>query len=228
MTLAAPQRLAAVDTSTLLGSIALFEGGTLVAEAEQRVSNAHGESLLPMVEALFRQAGWAPRSVQRWAVGIGPGSFTGVRVAVATAKGIALATGAEVVPVTGFEALVLGVEAPSDAVVVAVLSAMKGEVFLEARRGGAVVLAPCHEKVERAPAVLAELAAPLVLVGEGARLLDLAVLERAPTVVDAAPHDLPRARQVGCVALGRAPSSAAALEPLYVRPPDITLPKPRA
>ena len=53
-------RLAAIDTSTALGSVALFEDGRLVAEDSRRVSNAHGESLLPMVSALFARAGWAP------------------------------------------------------------------------------------------------------------------------------------------------------------------------
>ena len=65
-------RLAAIDTSTALGSVALFEDGVLVAEDSRRVSNAHGESLLPMVSALFARAGWAAADVARWGVGTRP------------------------------------------------------------------------------------------------------------------------------------------------------------
>jgi tRNA threonylcarbamoyladenosine biosynthesis protein TsaB len=128
-------KLAALDTSTSLGSIALFEDGVLVAEDARRVSNAHGESLLPMVDALFARAGWTPRDVARWGVGVGPGSFTGVRIAVATAKGIAIATGAELVAVTALDAVAYGLDAGEGDAVASVLDAMKGEVFLQVRAG---------------------------------------------------------------------------------------------
>ena len=137
------------------------------------MSNAHGESLLPMVDALFRRVGWRPRDVARWGVGIGPGSFTGVRIAVATAKGIAIATGAELVGVTALDAIAHGIDAGPNDAVVSVLDAMKGELFVQARVGGRLVFAP-----ESLPpvAVAERLArmdcARMILLGETADRLD--------------------------------------------------------
>lgn len=101
-------RICALDTSTELGSVALFDGETIVAEREQRVSNAHGETLLAILDELFKSVGWTAKEVERWAVGIGPGSFTGVRIGVSTVKGIALATGAEIVGIDSFDAIEAG------------------------------------------------------------------------------------------------------------------------
>jgi tRNA threonylcarbamoyladenosine biosynthesis protein TsaB len=217
-------RLAAIETSTALGSIALFEGEELVAEAEQRVSNAHGESLLPMMDAVFRREGWKPAEVARWAVGIGPGSFTGTRIALATAKGIAIATGAEIVGVTSLDAVAEGVGAPGE-IVASILGAGKGEVFVQAvRKGGDVLIEPGHVVLGEVTATIASLPAGRVwIVGEGARG---AWSERAPGRLEfllEAPHDLPRAAAIGRIAMQRQADSADLLEPLYVRPPDLVM-----
>jgi tRNA threonylcarbamoyladenosine biosynthesis protein TsaB len=218
-------RLAAIDTSTALGSIALFEDGQLVAEASHRVSNAHGESLLPMVAALFAQHGWHAAQVGRWGVGIGPGSFTGVRIAVATAKGIAIATGARLVGVTSLDAIAHGLDGD---VVVSVLPAGKGEVFVQARRGERLLLGPAHVLLGEVGATLARIAGPsgsVVVAGEGAGALDLSALGPRVTFAAAPPHDLPAASVVGRIALSREPDDTDTLEPLYVRPPEITMPR---
>jgi tRNA threonylcarbamoyladenosine biosynthesis protein TsaB len=218
-------RLAAIDTSSPLGSVALFDDGVLVAEAAQRVSNAHGESLLPMVDALFSRAGWHPRCVNRWAVGIGPGSFTGVRIAVATVKGMALATGATVVGVTSLDALADGVV---DGLVVSVLAAGKGEVFVQARSSRGLVLEPAHipfgEVVLRVLGVV-QPAEVVTVVGEASSDVDWSSMREQPALVTGAPHDLPRASAVGRIALVRAPTDADSLEPFYVRAPDLTTPR---
>ena len=225
-------RLAAIDSSTGLGSVALFEDGRLVAEDSRRVSNAHGESLLPMVSALFERVGWKPRDVGRWGVGVGPGSFTGTRIAVATVKGVAIATGAEVVGVTSLDAVTHGLGGAGE-LVVGVVDGGKGEVFVQAARAGEIVMPPEHVKLAAAASRVAEAAAHapgtgrVLVAGEAAAAVDWSALG-AVELVAAPPHDLPRATAVGLLALARAAEPADSLEPLYVRPPEITMPKPRA
>jgi len=218
-------RLAAIDTSTELGSVALFEDGRLVAEEAMRVSNAHGESLLPMVSALFARVGWEPGDVERWGVGVGPGSFTGVRVSVATAKGIAIATGAELVGVTSLDALAYGL-GPAD-LVVSLVRAGKGELFVQARRGEGLALSPSHVRLEDIGARIAALdpVGVVVAASEAAGEVDWSALGTQVLLVVEPPHDAPRASAVGRIALTRSPDDLAALEPLYVRPPEITPPK---
>jgi tRNA threonylcarbamoyladenosine biosynthesis protein TsaB len=226
-------RLAAIDTSSALGSIALFDDGVLLAEDARRVTNAHGESLLPMLSALFERTRWTPRDVGRWAVGVGPGSFTGIRIAVATAKGVVLATGAELVGVTSLEALAFGV---TGELVAGLLGAGKGELFLQAWRGdtsGSVVLGPSHLRTGDVAARLAEVAAGarIRVVGEAAAEVDWSGMTPAVERLSEPPHDLPHASAIGRVALARPrgpAEDADALEPVYVRPPDITIPAVRA
>jgi tRNA threonylcarbamoyladenosine biosynthesis protein TsaB len=219
-------KLAAIDTSTALGSVALFEGDRLVAEDERRVSNAHGESLLPMVDALFARAGWRPRDVARWAVGVGPGSFTGVRIGVATAKGIAIATGAELVGVTSLDAIAQAVDAGEGTAVASVLDAMKGELFVQVRLAGELIVPPENIVVARVAERLARVAcARMVIAGEAGDAIDAASLPFAVERRREPPHDLPRAASVGRIGMGRAAEDADAVEPLYVRPPEITKPK---
>jgi tRNA threonylcarbamoyladenosine biosynthesis protein TsaB len=237
-------RLAAIETSTELGSVALFDGGALVAQDAARVSNAHGESLLPMVAALFARGGWRPSDIARWAVGVGPGSFTGVRIAVSTAKGIALATGADLVGVTSLDALADGLDDEPLAVdvhagerlVLSVLAAGKAEVFVQATQGGRVLVAPCHLPIadagERVASALRGAGrfdpargTPVVVAGEAGALVGWSALGDGVVFAAAPPHDLPRASAVGRIALGRAPDDADALEPVYVRPPEVTVPR---
>ena len=218
-------RLAAIDTCSPLGSVALFEDDVLVCEACQRVSNAHGESLLPMIQSVFSRAEWSPRDVDRWAVGVGPGSFTGVRIAVATAKGMVLASGAELVGVTSLDALEWSLPAE---LVVSVMAAGKGELFVQVRRFGALVVPPSHVPVRDVPGLLSSSVAEseaIAVVGEAALDVRWDEVGRSVSLHAEVPHDLPRASSVGRIARHRNPEDADSLEPVYVRAPDITTPR---
>lgn len=218
------RRLVALESSSDLGGIALFEDARLVAEEDAPAGRGHAETLLPRLDALLERIGWAPGDVGRWAVGIGPGSFTGVRASVALAKGVVVATGAELVGVTAFDAI--AASPPPDALEVRLLPAGRAETYVLALRGGVVVRGPAHVPSGDVAPLVAEIAkgGVAVVVGEAASRVDWAAFGPRVTVLREAPHDRPRASRVGWLAAERAPGDPVALEPLYVMPPHITVP----
>jgi len=231
----------AVDTSTAIGSVALVDGGEVRAELAARVSAKHGETLLPNVARVCEEAGIRVEEVGLFAVGLGPGSFTGLRVGLATMKGLALARGTPLVGMCSLRVLARGV-GPGARVVVPLVDAHKNEVFSAAYAEdaeGALVerVAPFHAGPGAASAQLIAglggAAAPLVLVGDAPESLRgpiEAALVAAGHVVIAPPEsaDFPSAaalaREAERVFAQRGADELGALEPLYVRPPDITLP----
>ncbi len=222
-------RICGVDTSTALGSVALVEDGVVVAEDARRVSNAHGESLLPMIDEVFAKAGWKPADVARWCVGVGPGSFTGVRIGVATVKGIVLATGAELVGVGSLEAMAALVPDAGSGerarVILSAVDAIRGELYVQAL--GAVRSEPVCLRPEAIGAWLDGLtdAPEVVVVGEAAAKIPPLPGRSVVGSFTSGEHALPHARGVALVGRSLPPVAPALLEPVYVRPPEITTPK---
>jgi tRNA threonylcarbamoyladenosine biosynthesis protein TsaB len=228
-------RVLAVDTSSSTGSVALVEAGPdpfaveVVATASARVSNAHGESLLPLIDAVLKSARIERASIDLLAVGIGPGSFTGTRIAVATMKGIAIATGKPLRGVDAFASLAADCGVTDDRPIAVAIDARKGEVYVSAVRvtGGDVVslVAPAHLAPDRAFAYLAPaIGEVFCAIGDGVRL----VPELAMHLRQRVEAEVPRAPAVAALAAARHNRHSAdevdVLEPLYVRPPDVTIP----
>jgi tRNA threonylcarbamoyladenosine biosynthesis protein TsaB len=121
-------RVLGIESATSRQSVALVEDDRLVAEAFYLAEGTRGGGLMPTLDEVLRQAGVAPRDLGAVAVSVGPGSFTGLRVGLATAKGLALGTGAALVGVPTLEVLAEGYPVP-DAIICAVLDAYRGEVY---------------------------------------------------------------------------------------------------
>ena len=127
--------LLAIETSTEACSVALHHGGTTIARSEL-APRRHAELVLPMAEALLAEAGIGRRQLDAIAVGRGPGAFTGVRLAVSMAQGMALGLDLPVIPISSLAALAL--DAPDNgAAVLAVIDARMGEVYAASYRRGA-------------------------------------------------------------------------------------------
>jgi tRNA threonylcarbamoyladenosine biosynthesis protein TsaB len=218
-----------MDTSTELGSVAVVIDGLLCAEIGTKVRARHGETLLPVIGAALEHAGLARRDVELIAVGVGPGSFTGTRIGLATAKGLALALDRPLIGVPSLRAIA---RAAPGSWIVSVVDAHKGEVYAAAyeRVGLALIerVAPFHAEPADAFAALRA-----VLPREGVVACGSG-LRRYPEHVDRALailpplFDAPRAAILALEAeerfLAHGPDDRAALEPLYVRPSDAVLP----
>ncbi len=226
----------ALDTSTFLGTVAVVRDGALLAELSASVRATHGETLLPHVQHVLSLSGVRLEDLDLLAVGIGPGSFTGVRIGVATAKGLALATKKALVGVTSLTTLARGLSF-GEGVGVPVLDAHKGEVYCAAyNRDGegelVEVLAPFHAPPQQAAERLRKLGPgkPLWLAGDGLDRYGAQFLEPLGAPFVRAPRlmDVPRASCLAHEAVRRfkahGPSDLASLEPMYLRPSDAKLP----
>ncbi len=119
-----------LDTSTLTSGIAVVDDDKILAEARHDAS-AHKSDLLVAIDDVCKRAGVAPLEIDAVAVGAGPGSFTGLRIGMATAKGIAFATGTPLWAVSSLAALASDGRSAlvSPGVIVAALDARKGEIY---------------------------------------------------------------------------------------------------
>src|SRR5437870_4004968 len=100
-------RILALDTSTWTASVAISdERGVVIASGEAR-TETHSENLLPLIASVVAQAAIAARDLDAVAVGVGPGSFTGLRIGLATAKGVAFAAGRPLWAVSSLAAIAL-------------------------------------------------------------------------------------------------------------------------
>lgn len=136
-------RVLAIETSSLRGSVALVQGDRIVASAHHEEPNRHGERLLPLIDELLAQSGWGRSSIERLGVGIGPGSFTGLRVGIALAAGVALGLGVPLVGVGSLRAVAAGHSASDPRLRVVVRDARRNEHFVAVYDAdGAEVQAP--------------------------------------------------------------------------------------
>jgi tRNA threonylcarbamoyl adenosine modification protein YeaZ len=184
----------AFDTATDVATSALVSDGEVLGERTSRAV-----TLLEDVDALVRQAGMRTQQLEALAVGIGPGSFTGVRIGLATARGLAFALGVPVAGVSTLDALAAG--APG---ALAVIDARRREIFVPGR-----VLAPAE----------LDLGDKRLCVGSGAvRYREVLEAKGAEVPPDGDERHIPRARFHALLADDFRPADE--VEPLYLRLPD--------
>jgi tRNA threonylcarbamoyladenosine biosynthesis protein TsaB len=223
----------AIETATETVGVAVRTSAGLEAELALTGRRRHVESLTPALEHLLAQVGVTTADIGLLAVDVGPGLFTGLRVGVATAKGLAQALGVGVLGATSLDILAAGAaEAGHHGLVLACVDARRGEVFASVGRLGAdggpqaPLLGPGLFAPEDLAASLGDLVGVrLVAVGDGAQRYGALLAEVpgvevvAPTLSFPPPTALLR-RALARVEGGEAPVDAASVVPLYMREAD--------
>ncbi len=161
----------AMDSTAVAASVALLSDGAPLAAFHLNNGNTHSETLLPMVESVLRCTGKTVNDIDLFAVSAGPGSFTGVRIGVATVKGLAFGKGKPCVGVSTLEALAENL-VPTGGLLCPVMNARRGQVYnalFRAENGALIRLCPDRAlSVEELEAELLTYSEPVTLCGDGA------------------------------------------------------------
>ena len=215
--------LLAFETSAKAASVALFRDEVLLGESYQNTGLTHSQTLMVMAEDMLKQCSLSPREVTHVAVAAGPGSFTGVRIGVAAAKGFAWANGLPCYGVSTLESMALGLGA-YEGIVCPVMDARREQVYnalFKAERGRLTRLTE-----DRAISLvdlgreLAQWDAPIFLVGDGSLVAERGLQgQKLQLVLPVNGRMHQRAVGVAYAVLAHpdAPCDAASLQPNYLR-----------
>jgi len=163
-------KLLAIETSTMLGGIAVMEDDTLIAESRMNVKTTHSERIMADIDNALKRSGLTIDDIDVFGIASGPGSFTGLRVGLSTLKGLSYATGKKVVSVSTLEAFAWNVPF-SQHLICPLLDARKKEVYagvFEWSEDGFIRV--LDEQTAKLDILLAAIGKPAVFLGEGALL----------------------------------------------------------
>ena len=220
-------KILAVETATAWQSVALLDGERVVARHDQDAAGSHAKLLLPAIDRLFSESGYLPAQLDGLVVSIGPGSFTGLRVGLATVLGIRTITQLPLAVVPTLEGMAWNLRNASHAIC-PVINSRRGELYwaLFQWRGKDRLDRLAPEQVGDAGALAKQLSGPVTIYGEGWETERAAITANAaPTAVltEAAAQSKPSAVSVGLAGLlllSRGEVAGLGVSPLYVQRPE--------
>lgn len=227
-------KVLALDTATSACSAAVWEDGVVRARRLVMIERGQSEALMPMVRDVMSEAGEVFSDLDLLAVTVGPGAFTGLRIGLASARGLSLATGLPCVGVTTLEAVAhgIGVDERADRFVLVALESKRADLYAQVFDR---TLDPIGSPQALSPEEVSALApaGPLIVVGDGAERAVQALTQASSRASGNRPListalGVPDAAVVAALAAGRfrpADDSPPPPAPLYLRPPDATLPR---
>ncbi|MBV9686668.1 MAG: tRNA (adenosine(37)-N6)-threonylcarbamoyltransferase complex dimerization subunit type 1 TsaB [Alphaproteobacteria bacterium] len=219
----------AIDAAGLTCSVAVSLGEKILAQSQIDTLHGQAEALLPLVDRTMREAGQEPSTLEAVVVTVGPGSFTGIRVGLAAARGIALATGACLIGVTSFAAVAAGTthsNLSDGRFLLVALESRREDLYIQLFEpagdplAGRAVVMP-SELGEEIQATVG--AAPLLVAGDAALRAAAALAQRHDTrIVERCVNGAVGTLRAG-LRLWRLGRIGDAPRPLYLRRPDVTL-----
>ena len=159
-------KILGVDTSTAVGSIGIIEDESVVAEYSLNIMAMHSARLMPAIDDMLKRAELTVRDIDAFAVAIGPGSFTGLRIGVATVKGLCYALNKPIVGIVTLDALAYNLRFV-DKLICPILDARRGEVYSAVYRSGDGLLRQTDYLCTKIEALLEYLTEPTIFLGDG-------------------------------------------------------------
>jgi tRNA threonylcarbamoyladenosine biosynthesis protein TsaB len=219
-------KILAIDTSMDACSAAVYDAAAdhVLAEVYEVPGRGHAEMLFAQIDQVASESGVPLSSVDRFAATIGPGTFTGVRIALATARGLALAAGKPLIGIGSLEAIAAGCRAPPGEFVAIAADARRDEVYVQAFDGEVAVAEPIVLALGDASRAFTGIGRnrSILVAGSGAPLL-AEQLRAAGLAVRVLEQTWPRAQHVARLASKREPELKTPA-PFYLRAPDAKLP----
>lgn len=228
-----PPLILALDAAGSAASVVVAQGEAVLARRHVPTRHGQAEILLPLVDAAMREAGLAAGALDLVAVTVGPGGFTGIRVGLAAARGIALASGAGLFGVTGFEAVAAALRVAGAGMqrLLVAIESRREDLYIQLFDRDGRPLAPPASAMPAALARMPQLdgrAGALVVAGDAAARAAAALPRgRVARIVDDAADAAAGAAILAYRGWLAGTRGNPAL-PLYLRPPDVTLPAPRS
>jgi tRNA threonylcarbamoyladenosine biosynthesis protein TsaB len=226
-------KILGLDSATSACSAAIVIDGQLVSRRFEPMTRGQSEVLVPMIEQVLEQAGLEVNALNLIAVTVGPGAFTGLRIAIATALGLSLASGVRAAGVTTTQAIAYGARAenPEPSQIITALDSKRDDIYLQAFSADGSDLGEVEAVASGAVngwLSARNLAGPITLIGDAAeRVLEILDPDHASHIVRGQASAVPDAAHVAALAAERIFSGAPLQEtrPFYLRPPDATIPK---
>lgn len=225
-------RILAIETSTMMGSVAIMDERGLIAEYRLNIKATHSERLMRTIDEVLRGSGIELKDLDGYAVSIGPGSFTGLRIGLSTVKGLAFTTNKPITAIPTLDALACNIPF-SQYMVCPMLDARKKEVYTALFRftANGVVSKLIDDCVISPESFLKEIKEPTVFLGEGANIYRELIKERLRYLAHFAPlsKQLPSAANVAELGLKALISGKvedpAILIPRYIRKSEAEIKK---